>query len=169
MAADVPAANPEGIGQQQEMSGLEGAYYDGGWVGGSGEAGTAEPTINSGFTNGSEASGWDPDYGSAVEYGSWGGVGYGSGGGMDYGSHGGTMDYGSYGGNWSDGSVTMATPEIVDMGKIAGKRGRNEIPTEVVEVKQDELMKNRPREDKAKLTGLAFGPSYQVRDLPTHY
>ncbi|XP_038984735.1 flocculation protein FLO11 [Phoenix dactylifera] len=168
--ADVPAATPEGIGQQQKMSGLEsyGGCYDGGWVGASGEAGAGEPTINSGFTNTSEASGWDPNYGSAVEYGSRGGVEYGSEGGMDYGSYGGTMDYGSYG---SDGSVAMATPEIAGMGKIAGKRGRKEIPMEVVEVKQDELMKNRPREDKAKLTGLAFGPSYQpvssVKGKPT--
>ncbi|XP_029118622.2 uncharacterized protein [Elaeis guineensis] len=170
--ADVPAAKPEGIGQQQEMSALEsyGSYYDGSLVGGSGEAGAREPTVSSEFRNSSEASGWDPNYGSAVGYGSGGEVDYGSGGGMDYGSYGGTMgygsyggtmDYGSYGANWSDGSATMATPEIADMGKIAGKRGRNEIPMEVVEVKQDELMKNRPREDKAKLTGLAFGPSYQ--------
>ncbi|MFS7953951.1 putative proline-rich protein PRCC [Helianthus anomalus] len=42
-----------------------------------------------------------------------------------------------------------------------GKRGRNEIPAEVIEVNQDELMKNRPRPDQAKLTGIAFGPSYQ--------
>ena len=37
---------------------------------------------------------------------------------------------------------------------------------EILEVNQAELMKNRPREDKSKLTGLAFGPSYQVQ---THY
>ncbi|KAE9602443.1 putative proline-rich protein PRCC [Lupinus albus] len=41
------------------------------------------------------------------------------------------------------------------------KRGRNEIPIEVIEVKQEELIKNRPREDQVKLTGVAFGPSYQ--------
>lgn len=33
---------------------------------------------------------------------------------------------------------------------------------EILEVNQAELMKNRPREDKSKLTGLAFGPSYQA-------
>lgn len=51
------------------------------------------------------------------------------------------------------------------------KRGRNQIPSNVIEVKQDELMSNRPREDQAKLTGIAFGPSYQPvssgKDKPT--
>lgn len=51
------------------------------------------------------------------------------------------------------------------------KRGRNQIPSNVIEVKQDELMGNRPREDQAKLTGIAFGPSYQPvssgKDKPT--
>lgn len=79
--------------------------------------------------------------------------------------------YGSYGGsesNWANGSSTMAmTPESYAVGmienvvKVPGKRGRNEIPTTIVEVKQDELIKNRPREDQSKLTGVAFGPSYQ--------
>lgn len=41
------------------------------------------------------------------------------------------------------------------------KRGRNQIPSNIIEVKQDELMGNRPREDQAKMTGIAFGPSYQ--------
>ena len=45
---------------------------------------------------------------------------------------------------------------------VLGKRGRKEIPADIVEVKQDELMKNRPREDQVKSTGIAFGPSYQV-------
>uniref|UniRef100_A0A0A9G885 Proline-rich protein PRCC n=1 Tax=Arundo donax TaxID=35708 RepID=A0A0A9G885_ARUDO len=47
------------------------------------------------------------------------------------------------------------------MGRIGGKRGRNDTPTEILEVNQAELMKNRPKQDKSKLTGLAFGPSYQ--------
>lgn len=51
------------------------------------------------------------------------------------------------------------------------KRGRNQIPSNVIEVKQDELISNRPREDQAKLTGIAFGPSYQPvssgKDKPT--
>ncbi|CAA2961504.1 Hypothetical predicted protein [Olea europaea subsp. europaea] len=32
----------------------------------------------------------------------------------------------------------------------------------IVEVKQDELLKNRPKKDQAKLTGIAFGPAYKV-------
>ncbi|CAM0946544.1 unnamed protein product [Alopecurus aequalis] len=48
-----------------------------------------------------------------------------------------------------------------EMGRIGGKRGKREMPMEILEVNQAELMKNRPREDKSKLTGLAFGPSYQ--------
>ncbi|KAF6141390.1 hypothetical protein GIB67_021206 [Kingdonia uniflora] len=43
-----------------------------------------------------------------------------------------------------------------------GKRRKDVIPDDIVEVKQDELMKNRSKEDHAKLTGIAFGPSYQV-------
>ncbi|KAF6165706.1 hypothetical protein GIB67_012603 [Kingdonia uniflora] len=42
-----------------------------------------------------------------------------------------------------------------------GKRRKDVIPDDIVEVKQDELMKNRSKEDHAKLTGIAFGPSYQ--------
>jgi len=34
----------------------------------------------------------------------------------------------------------------------------------ILEVDQVELMKNRPQQDKSKLTGLAFGPSYQLKD-----
>ncbi|EPS59735.1 hypothetical protein M569_15073, partial [Genlisea aurea] len=46
--------------------------------------------------------------------------------------------------------------------EIPGKRGRKDaFPTTIIEVKQEELMKNRPREDQSKLTGIAFGPSYQ--------
>ncbi|OMO77094.1 hypothetical protein CCACVL1_15205 [Corchorus capsularis] len=72
--------------------------------------------------------------------------------------------HGQYENNWVDGSTipeTRATA-MADLGvKVKGKRGRNELPTEIVEVKQDELMKNRPREDQVKMTGIAFGPSYQ--------
>lgn len=69
-----------------------------------------------------------------------------------------------YGNDWVGGSGTVV-PTIPATGvseiKVGKKRGRNEVPTEIIEVKQDELMKNRPREDQAKLTGIAFGPSYQ--------
>ncbi|KAM0985817.1 hypothetical protein ACFX13_013262 [Malus domestica] len=69
-----------------------------------------------------------------------------------------------YGNDWVGGSGTVV-PTIPATGvseiKVGKKRGRYEVPTEIIEVKQDELMKNRPREDQAKLTGIAFGPSYQ--------
>lgn len=86
---------------------------------------------------------------------------FGGGDGSSYGSYG---DYTQYPNNWVDKSTT-AVPEIPDVNLSSfrsGKRGRNEIPTEIVEVKQDDLMKDRPREDQVKLTGIAFGPSYQV-------
>lgn len=83
-----------------------------------------------------------------------------------YGSYGAYEDYGQYGNNWVDGSVATVPVEASGISesvlKFPGKRGRKEVPVEVIEVKQDELIKNRPREDQAKLTGLAFGPSYQV-------
>lgn len=49
-----------------------------------------------------------------------------------------------------------------DAVRFSGRRGRKDAPpSEIVEVKQDELMKNRPREDQVKSTGIAFGPAYQ--------
>lgn len=85
-----------------------------------------------------------------------------------YASYGGAYeDYGQYGNNWIDrsGAATVVQPEpsgiSESMLKFTGKRGRKDVPVEVIEVKQDELIKNRPREDQSKLTGLAFGPSYQ--------
>jgi proline-rich protein PRCC len=80
----------------------------------------------------------------------------------DYLSYG---NYGEYGSNWADGSVQEMSGTGATGIRVPGKRGRNEVPLEVVEVKQDELMKNRPREDQAKLTGIAFGPAYQVISL----
>ncbi|KAJ9141314.1 hypothetical protein P3X46_031862 [Hevea brasiliensis] len=82
-----------------------------------------------------------------------------------YGSYGNYDDYEQYGNNWGDGTAAAAVPERTGPSESAlsvpGKRGRNDIPTEIIEVKQDELTKNRPREDQVKLTGIAFGPSYQ--------
>lgn len=85
---------------------------------------------------------------------------------------------GQFESKWIDRSSEALGPEISSAGVVGvgveishagvenviriGKRGRNEIPLDVIEVKQDELMKNRPREDQAKATGIAFGPSYQV-------
>ncbi|XP_071722218.1 uncharacterized protein [Rutidosis leptorrhynchoides] len=68
--------------------------------------------------------------------------------------------YAHYDGNtWGGGSAGVIDSAM----RGNGKRGRNEIPDNVniVEVRQDELMKNRPREDQSKTTGIAFGPSYQ--------
>ncbi|XP_015884052.3 uncharacterized protein LOC107419736 [Ziziphus jujuba] len=82
------------------------------------------------------------------------GSGYGN-----YEGYGSYVDYGQYTNSVADGSEVsiMCESEL----RVNGKRGRDKIPTEIVEVKQDELMKNRPREDQAKLTGIAFGPAYQ--------
>ncbi|CAI9300888.1 unnamed protein product [Lactuca saligna] len=72
-----------------------------------------------------------------------------------------------YESKWIDRSSGDMQPEISEaaaiqnMTRVPGKRGRNEIPHEIIEVSQDELMKNRPREDQVKSTGIAFGPSYQ--------
>lgn len=71
-----------------------------------------------------------------------------------------------YENKWIDKSNTTTTQTTTSMpieimGRSSGKRGRNDFPQEMIEVKQDELMKNRPREDQSKLTGIAFGPSYQ--------
>ncbi|KAM7273705.1 hypothetical protein ACFE04_028369 [Oxalis oulophora] len=69
-----------------------------------------------------------------------------------------------YPNNWIDRSASDIAPQVSDIPmRDLGKRRRNEIPAniEIVEVRQDELMKNRPRADQAKTTGIAFGPSYQ--------
>nr|GEU93742.1 hypothetical protein [Tanacetum cinerariifolium] len=78
--------------------------------------------------------------------------------------------YGQYESKWVDrsgGGGSSVVPEVSaaevvqSVARVPGKRGRNEIPTAVIEVSQDELMKNRPREDQVKATGIAFGPAYQ--------
>ncbi|KAF6142421.1 hypothetical protein GIB67_033848, partial [Kingdonia uniflora] len=51
---------------------------------------------------------------------------------------------------------SVVVENIVDMPGI-GKRWKDVIPDDIVEVKQDELMKNKSKEDHA------FGPSYQTR------
>ncbi|CAL0330326.1 unnamed protein product [Lupinus luteus] len=105
-----------------------------------------------------------PDYGNnnsgveqSVEAGT---ASYGSSG-EGYASYSGYGDNVQHGNNWVDG-LPEASGVCDNAIKFPGKkRGRHEIPTEVIEVKQEELIKNRPREDQVKLTGLAFGPSYQ--------
>lgn len=73
---------------------------------------------------------------------------------VNYGSDNGLEDYRQFG----LGAMVQET----DGFRVPRKRAKNEIPTEIVEVKQEELMKDRPREDQVKLTGKAFGPSYLV-------
>lgn len=84
-----------------------------------------------------------------------------------YASYGAYGNYGQYANNWDEGSVATVQEEAPvssseSILKFTGKRGRKDVPVEVIEVKQDELIKNRPREDQVKLTGLAFGPTYQA-------
>lgn len=83
-----------------------------------------------------------------------------------YGDYNSYSNYVQYESKWVDRSDATVGTEISGVPvetlvRIPGKRGRNDIPQEIIEVKQDELMKNRPREDQAKVTGIAFGPSYQ--------
>ncbi|KAG2323502.1 hypothetical protein Bca52824_016715 [Brassica carinata] len=80
----------------------------------------------------------------------------------------GSGDASGYGGGnaWNGGGFegTTGVPEAfiaMDSGARRGRRGRNDFPTDIVEVKMDELMKNRPRVDQVKSTGIAFGPAYQ--------
>ncbi|KMS96099.1 hypothetical protein BVRB_002110 [Beta vulgaris subsp. vulgaris] len=99
-------------------------------------------------------------------YGSYGGYdANGSSSVSDYGSS--YQGYGNYdSSNWyhaSAGEIGSATTMggVESIASLGGKKRKNQVPTEIVEVNQDELMKNRPKEDKSKLTGIAFGPSYQ--------
>ena len=81
-------------------------------------------------------------------------------------SYGGNYEsYANYGGEWGYGSAPVEgtiTAEMIG----SGRRGRKEIPpSQIVEVRQEDLVKNRPREDQVKLTGIAFGPAYQVSSI----
>ncbi|KAL3649251.1 hypothetical protein CASFOL_005654 [Castilleja foliolosa] len=94
------------------------------------------------------------------------GYSYGNGEHVEYanidGSYGDYSDNVQYENNWAN---TAALPEVLGVVEAAlrmpGKRGRKDVPAQIVEVNQDELMKNRPREDQVKTTGIAFGPAYQ--------
>ncbi|KAF3794557.1 hypothetical protein EJ110_NYTH07104 [Nymphaea thermarum] len=119
-----------------------------------------------------------PEHG--VEYPNWGYGGDACGMDGDAGGMSGDVtqyqgNYGEYGtqqywdgnsgyGNWADGSSSVGDQSeslVASINEIERKRGRNEIPANVIEVKQDQLMSNRPRQDQVKLTGIAFGPSHQ--------
>uniref|UniRef100_A0A0D3F1F2 Proline-rich protein PRCC n=2 Tax=Oryza TaxID=4527 RepID=A0A0D3F1F2_9ORYZ len=122
--------------------------------------------------------GWDPsdnvNYGTEAQYAAYGGEHggvYGNTYGVEHGDgygHSMEMAYGGgYAGGYEHNAAAATAPPIQqpilppEVGRIGGKRGRSDMPAEILEVNQAELMKNRPREDKSKLTGMAFGPSYQ--------
>ncbi|KAG6469022.1 hypothetical protein ZIOFF_073719 [Zingiber officinale] len=156
---DVSADNSGGFASVHESSSVgSGDYqaYNGGWIAAPTESANDETAYMSISNNG--AVGWDQTGAEGAAY-----SGFDDNVATSYWdpSYGGATEYGSYQGNWSE-STAADTSDVPDIGKIAGKRGRNEIPTEIMEVKQDELMKNRPRQDQTKLTGIAFGPSYQI-------
>ncbi|KAF9679836.1 hypothetical protein SADUNF_Sadunf06G0056400 [Salix dunnii] len=153
-----PTSSSGGVGAEDE-SGVDQSSegyvnYDGGYVGFDHNGGD---NVN----YGSYESGADQSVGQNFVGVGADGVSYGG-----YESYGGYGDSGQYGGNWDAGSVA-AVAETGGGGaaetavRMMGKRRRNEIPTEIIEVKQDELIKNRPREDQVKSTGIAFGPAYQ--------
>ncbi|KAG9449214.1 hypothetical protein H6P81_009179 [Aristolochia fimbriata] len=77
----------------------------------------------------------------------------------------GNDNYSSYESSYGDGSIaTTSAPAGHSVGPLMGnfgKRGKNDVPADIVEVKQDDLISNRPREDQVKLTGIAFGPAYR--------
>ncbi|KAL1540975.1 hypothetical protein AAHA92_25253 [Salvia divinorum] len=77
----------------------------------------------------------------------------------NYGEYGNNLQYEN---NWENSTALPEARGVVeDAFQVLGKRGRKDIPPEIIEVNQDELMKNRPREDQVKMTGIAFGPAYQ--------
>ncbi|TKW37725.1 hypothetical protein SEVIR_1G066700v4 [Setaria viridis] len=172
----VPEQLEEG---QEEQQGLEAA---------AGEQQQQGYYAAAGSTSGYEAYAWDPNY--YAQYGAnygWdpsanpnyvAGAQYAASGGEQSGGyvhshggeHGGGYEYvaaAPYGVDYTGGcvhEVAAPTQEPVlppEMGRIGGKRGRNDMPAQILEVDQAELMKNRPKQDTSKLTGLAFGPSYQ--------
>ncbi|XAR60876.1 hypothetical protein NMG60_11034414 [Bertholletia excelsa] len=152
---DAPSFNASDFNSESQVAiNSNMGNYDGQWVDGSSSApleGVTGPTEYAVGTGGG-TSGW---VSSTANYENYGG----------YASYGNYGYYGQYDGNWGDASTAVVPSETVgtaeSMVKMSGKRGRNDVPPEIVEVKQDELVKNRPREDQVKLTGIAFGPAYQ--------
>ncbi|KAL5212369.1 hypothetical protein ABZP36_023216 [Zizania latifolia] len=159
-------------GQQQQQQ----QSYDAGVGSSNGHEGYAwDPSY---YANYGANYGWDPsgnvEYGTGAQYVAYGGEqsgGYGNTYGGEHGDgygHSMAVPYaGDYAGGYEHNVAAMAAPPIQEpllppeVGRIGGKRGRNDKPAEILEVNQAELMKNRPKEDKSKLTGMAFGPSYQ--------
>nr|DAD32786.1 TPA_asm: hypothetical protein HUJ06_011637 [Nelumbo nucifera] len=152
--ADVPTSNSDVHRAENESNTVEnGGHSEGNWVDGSYSSMVGTVGGPSEFaTGGADTSSWAPSNENYEAY-------------QNYGSYGEYGGYGNYGDNWAEASTVTPATENSGMfestARISGKRGRDGVPTEIVEVKQDELIKNRPREDQVKLTGIAFGPSYQ--------
>jgi proline-rich protein PRCC len=172
--------------QQQEQQGLDAAAGDQQQQAYDAGAGSANPYdgyawdpnyyANYGGNYGLDPSG-NVNYGAEPQYAAYvveqgavyGGDGYGGEQSGGYGYSTAPPSGTEYTGAYRPEVAEMAAPPVQEpvmppeMGRIGGKRGRRDVPMEILEVNQAELMKNRPREDKSKLTGLAFGPSYQVQ------
>ncbi|KAF9612963.1 hypothetical protein IFM89_004666 [Coptis chinensis] len=146
---DVPTSTYVGTPLENKETVEHKENFDGNWGDGSSLISASEP-----LTSGSDPSNWIP---SNETYGSYGNYEYNA----NYGGYEGS--YGNYNGAETVAltALTQDNSGFIQIPRMLGKRGRSDIPTEIVEVKQDELMKNRPREDQARSTGIAFGPSYQ--------
>ncbi|KAF5956099.1 hypothetical protein HYC85_008955 [Camellia sinensis] len=158
LEANVPASSSDGFEIKDEVGANPNVQnYVSQWVDRSSSASVGDAAGSAEYAvgddgGGGNTSGWVSSSANYENYDSYAG----------YGNH---AYYRQYESNWGDGSTAMAPSDVSGMSesivKMPGKRGRNEIPQEIVEVNQDELIKNRPREDQVKLTGIAFGPSYQ--------
>lgn len=182
LEADVPVSNSNSVSTVSEgIVNSNVGNYDGQSIEGSSLGSFGSDGGSVGYTVGGGGDGDHSNWGSGSEnyanYDSYGGSNSSNVGSASedyanydsYGSYGNNGSYGNYGhyeNNWVDGSSAVATEIPVaaseSLTRIPGKRGRSDIPQKIIEVKQDELIKNRPREDQVKLTGIAFGPAYQV-------
>ncbi|WVZ77681.1 hypothetical protein U9M48_025521 [Paspalum notatum var. saurae] len=177
---DMPAPEQEGHEEQQSLSAGVGEQQQQGYDAGAGstsgyEAYAWDPNY---YAQHGANYGWDPsasaNYVDGAQYAAYGGEQSGGYVHSHGGEHGGGYEhvaaapYGAdYTGDYGHDVAATALPPVQEpvlppeMGRIGGKRGRNDMPAQILEVNQAELMKNRPKQDKSKLTGLAFGPSYQ--------
>lgn len=147
--ADVSDANqPHEVNEQSNgLSGENYAYY-----GGYGGYGVGTPAGDDANVNPDTGSYEAADYSYVNEQN----VGYNYEG--SYGDYGNNAQYEN---NWAN-ATALPEASVENLLQLPGKRGRKDVPPQIIEVKQDELMKNRPREDQVKLTGIAFGPGYQA-------
>ncbi|CAN6277720.1 unnamed protein product [Urochloa humidicola] len=179
---DMHVPEPQEEGQEEQLGldasagGQQQQGYDAGTGGTSGyEAYAWDPNY---YAQYGANYGWDPsanaNYVAGSQYAAYGGEQSGGYVHSHGGEHGGGYEhiaaapYGvDYTGGYGHEVAAMTLPPVQEpvlppeMGRIGGKRGRNDMPAQILEVDQAELMKNRPKQDKSKLTGLAFGPSYQ--------